>query len=212
MSANTALKDLNLSGCSSMYIIDLAANTALTTLNLSGTSLTTLDVSKNTSLAKLDYKEGLQITGFSIGRYIVANGGKGVAFYVSGTTTKIVSTDEASKTWDYYGTTSNATSKSDGVANTNKIPNSAAAKWCRAKGSAWYLPAKDELSAIYKNKAKLNTTLSSIGGTQLGTGCYWSSTEYSVTYAYGVYFSDGSVDYNNKYKNNSYNVRAVRVL
>ena len=205
LSANTALKDLNLSGCSSMSIIDLAANTALTTLNLSGTSLTTLDVSKNTSLKDLDITNTPFKSSVPIGYNLMI----GVVFSNSGSTVKIVSTDEASKTWDYYGTTTSATSTSDGVANTNKIPNSSAAKWCRKKGSAWYLPAKDELSAIYNNKANLNTTLSSIGGTQL-TGYYWSSTEDGKNYAYGISLSNGN--FYSSSKDRSYNVRAVRVL
>ena len=124
---------------------------------------------------------------------------------------KIVSADEVSKAWGYSGTTTSATSTTDGVANTNKIAsNSDAAKWCRAKGSAWYLPAKNELSAVYNNKAMLNTTLSSIGGTQLGTGYYWSSTEYSSSSAYKVNLNDGGSGSGNKSSSSA--VRAVRAL
>ena len=141
---------------------------------------------------------------------MVADDVKGVIFHAQNVI-KIISTDEATKTWDYYGTATGATSTTDGVANTDKIAaNSNAAKWCRAKGAAWYLPATEELSAIYNNKAKLNSTLSAIGGTQLGTGYYWSSTEDNTNYAYGVYFSSGNV-YSHS-KSNSCSVRAVRAL
>lgn len=213
LSANLAIKKLNLSGCADMHIIDLAVNTALVDLNVSSTSLATLDVSNNTSLATLEY-DGCTInaSGLKIGTYVNVASKKGVVFFSSGGTVKIVSADEASKTWDYYGTSTGATSGTDGVANTNKIAaNSNAAKWCRAKGSSWYLPAREELLAIYNNKSKLNTTLSSVGGTQLGTGYYWSSTEYDSNYAYRVsFFDSGSSSYTNK--KNSYDVRAVRAL
>lgn len=119
--------------------------------------------------------------------------------------------DEATASWGYYGTSTGATSSTDGVSNTNKIASgSPAAKWCREKGTAWYLPALDELNLIYNNKSELNTALSSIGGTQLGTGYYWSSTEYSSLNAFKVSFSDGYTRDGNK--DHSYCVRALRAL
>lgn len=113
----------------------------------------------------------------------------------------------------YYGTTTNANSKTDGESNTDKIvAKSPAAQWCRAKGTSWYLPALDELKAVYNNKSKLNATLSSpsVGGTQFGTNYYWSSTEYSNYSAYYVSFSSGNADYDPKDRTCS--VRAVRAL
>ena len=122
-----------------------------------------------------------------------------------------MSTTQTSDTWGYYGTTTGATSTTDGAANTDKIASgSAAAKWCRAIGATWYLPARSELGTIYNNKSTLNKTLSAIGGTTLGTGYYWSSTEYTSDDAYYISFSNGSVDDDNK--GNSYYVRAVRAL
>ena len=213
LSQNTKLKELYINNTTQLTSLNLAKNTALTTLNVSGSAITSLDLSKNTALTTLDYKEGLVITtGFSVGRYIKANGKTGVTFYVSGKTTKIMSTDQASKTWGYSGTSTGATSTTDGVTNTNKIPGSPAAQWSQAKGSAWYLPARDELKTIYNNKSKLNTSLSAIGETQLGTGYYWSSTEYNSGNAYGVYFNNGGGDLSNYGKNNSWSVRAVRIL
>lgn len=221
LTANTALAELYLTR-TPITTLDVSNNIALTALNVSGTSIATLDVSDNTALTALDVSNNISLatlryngctinaTGLKIGVIVEANAKQGVVFSSSGAVVKIVSTDEVSKKWDYYGTTTNATSASNGVANTNKIPNSAAAKWCQAKGSAWYLPAKDELSAIYKNKAKLNTTLSSIGETQLGTGYYWSSTEGDSYDAYNIAFNNGNVaSYRKDY---SFNVRAIRVL
>ena len=226
---NTALTSLNVYG-TAISALDVTQNTALTSLVAKSTSLTSLDVSKNTALTSLDVSEtsltnmdvsyntalttvvctSCKFNGLKIGTYVTVSGKKGIVFYSSGSTAKIVSTDEASKKWEYNGNSTGATSTSDGAANTNKIPNSPAAQWCRAKGTAWYLPARDELLTIYNNKTKINTVLSSIGGTQLGTGYYWSSTEVSTAGSYGVSFSNGSSTQNNK--SVSYAVRAVRAL
>ena len=228
LSENLAIKSLNLSGCSGIHFVDFTANTALVSLNVSSTSLTTLDVSGNlslamldvsgnTSLTTLDYKEGVTITsGFSVGQYIQVNGVKGVTFYVSGTTTKIVSIDETRDKWSTQTVSTQAKDYSDGMANTNKLDvlglsDYPAAQWCREKGSSWYLPAENELSAIYKAKTVLNTTLSSISGTQLGTDYYWTSSEYNYSIAWYISFEDGS--HGHQYgKSNSYHVRAVRAL
>ena len=116
----------------------------------------------------------------------------GVVFYNTNAVVKIVSNDETTKKWR------------------------AAETWCKAKGAAWYLPGLNELKVVYNNKAKLNATLSSpsVGGTQLGTNYYWSSTEsYNNNTAYAVNFSSGNTS-NTYYgdMSNTYSVRAVRTL
>ncbi len=214
LSENLGIKTLNLSGCVGMNIIDLVANTALTDLNVSSTSLSTLDVSANTSLESLnvsstslttlDVSKNASLTDlnisanaslstlilsgtscFHVGQYVETSGGKGVVYDISGSRPKVVSIDQTSATW------------------------SGAKSWCSSKGSGWYLPASGELRTIYNNKSTLNSTLSSVGGTQLGTGYYWSSTESSYNSAYSINFSNGSYSGN---KNNTYSVRAVRAL
>ena len=182
-------------------------------LDVSGTSLESLDVSNNAALSFLCYN-GCRInaTGLRIGASVKVKDVAGVVFYSKDSVVKIVSIDETSAEWGYYGTTTGATSSVDGAANTDKIVSgSPAAKWCRAKGAEWYLPAKDELKEIYNKKSAINTTLSSISGTALAnSGYYWSSTEYVNRNAYFVDFSFGSVD--SYSKGNSYKVRAVRAL
>ena len=72
----------------------------------------------------------------------------------------------------------------------------------------WYLPALGELNAIYGNKDVLKITLGKIGGTKLGTNYYWSSSEYSGSYAWYLPFSDGYVsNFNKNY--DDYDVRPV---
>ena len=230
LSKNAAVKNLNLSGCANMHIIDLSKNEALETLNVSktsmekldvsGTSLESLDVSNNSFLSdlkvsksvELKVSKGLCSSIYQIGQYISIDNVLGIVWYNAGSVVKIVSIDETSAKWGYYGSSTGARSATDGAANTDKIvAGSPAAKWCREKGSEWYLPAEDELKEIYNNKAVVNTTLSSIGGTSLAnSGDYWSSKEDGYDYACYVYFGNGNVS--RYYKDSSNEVRAVRAL
>ena len=136
-------------------------------------------------------------TTYSVGDYYNENGKEGVVFEVwdGGRHGKIVSLDETQAVWDSRvdydygkevytnGTRTYADRESDGKTNTDKIMASVynysfnACRWCRAKGSSWYLPARDELKQIYKNKEKVNSTLSQYG-TALSGYPHWSSTEF----------------------------------
>ena len=75
------------------------------------------------------------------------------------------------------------------------------------KKGDWYLPALGELQLIYKNRSTLNNSLSKVGGTQLETNWYWSSSEYNSYNAWIFDFYLGSWSANNKY--NSVYVRPV---
>ena len=165
---------------------------------------------------------------YNIGDYYNENGKRGVVFEVwdGGRHGKIVSLDETYDAWDSrvrfdgveykYGTRTYADSKSDGKANTDKIMARSdsdyfpAFKWCRAKGSSWYLPAVDELKKICNNKSVLNATLTKYGAA-LHDSVYWSSPEF-VDYkpefcAYGVTMGSGGTFGSNK--DFSHYVRAV---
>ena len=57
----------------------------------------------------------------------------------------------------------------------------------------WWLPSLGELMMIYANMRKINYALSLIeGATQLAETWYWSSTEYSATYAWLLNLDDGN--------------------
>lgn len=203
LSNNLEIKNLNLSGCSSMHILDVSKNLKMSELDINGSSVSSLRTIP-----------GLPI----IGQYVVPEGVKGVIYYSTGSVIKIVTADESEAEWGYYGILTGANSRTDGVANTNKIAaESPAAKWCRDKGSAWYLPALDELKDVYNIVSKLNETLSSpsVGGTQFSTGSYWSSTEYEVSgryySAWFIYFGDGNSLHSDS-RSQANHVRAVRAL
>ena len=65
----------------------------------------------------------------------------------------------------------------------------------------WFLPSKDELNELYKQK-------DTVGG--FAPTNYWSSSDYSSSYAWLQYFSDGVQYYGTKY--NGKPVRAVRAF
>lgn len=67
------------------------------------------------------------------------------------------------------------------------------------KTSGWYVPSVGELVKLYQAKIKVNTSLSALSSTTLSSSGYWSSGEYSDSYAWYVYLLNGSVRYGNKF-------------
>ena len=55
--------------------------------------------------------------------------------------------------------------------------------------SDWFLPSKDELTLMYENKAKINTTATDNEGSNFEDAHYWSSTEYDGNFAWLCAFS-----------------------
>ena len=76
----------------------------------------------------------------------------------------------------------------------------------------WYMPSIAELAEMYKNKDVVNSVLSAIGGTQIYSGYYWSSSQLSSGYAYAwrLSFSAGYLDY--YFKDNNDYVCCVRAF
>lgn len=73
----------------------------------------------------------------------------------------------------------------------------------------WWLPSEGELMMIYANMRKINYALSFINGaTPLVETWYWSSTESSAPYAWGLYLGNGSAGSNAK-ATDKLRVRAV---
>lgn len=73
----------------------------------------------------------------------------------------------------------------------------------------WWLPSLGEMMMIYANMTKINYALSLISGaTQLVEDAYWTSTEYSATYAWGLGLDSGHANGYTK-ASGTYRVRAV---
>ena len=63
-----------------------------------------------------------------------------------------------------------------------------------------YIPTLAELYLICLNRKTINAAMRFVGGQELA-GWYWSSTEYSATYAWNLYLSNGSAYYCTKASN-----------
>ena len=157
-------------------------------------------------------KDVITTVSYEVGDYYNENGKEGIVFEVwdGGRHGKIVSLNETETevAWEprvkyedgqnKNGTMTYADSESDGKANTDKLMSRSdshyflAAKWCRDKGARWYLPAKNELEAIYNNRDKIDNSLTEVGATTLKNSFYWSSTEENEFRAWLVGMSNGN--------------------
>ena len=81
-------------------------------------------------------------------------------------------------------------------------PDFPSAYYCKTYnkgGRSWYLPSSGELWLIYNHLEEIQNALETVGGQKFVTEwdefapCYWSSTEYSAVYAWGLYLIDGSL-------------------
>lgn len=82
-------------------------------------------------------------------------------------------------------------------------------QFCQSVGGR--CPTIDELTGIYLNKDKINASLKAAGLPELKESWYWSSTEYSSDYAWGLHMNYGSRNCNGKNSSNDY-VRPVLAL
>lgn len=154
---------------------------------------------------------------FQIGEMLEYSGSVGVVFYRDTYTTKIVSVEQSRASWSVEYVAIGASDSANGMNNMAVVQAIAsweskypAFAWCANLGEGWYLPAKNELSAIYAVKSAINETLISNGYTTVGTDhnyYYWSSTQKDANNAYKLYLSTGVSDH--YYKSGEYFVRAV---
>jgi hypothetical protein len=114
--------------------------------------------------------------------------------------------DSLSLQWKASGSGANISGLTDGADNTSQLDlgfsDTDAAKYCAALTfggyTDWFLPAKNELLAIYTNRTALNF---------LPSG-YWTSTSQGGGNAMSVSFTGGAV--NNLAKNSPQYVRCAR--
>ena len=74
----------------------------------------------------------------------------------------------------------------------------------------WFLPSMDELNEMYENKATIDATAASNGGSSFINTLYWSSSQASVAGAWCQHFANGSDSF--KIQDDTYGVRAVRAF
>jgi hypothetical protein len=122
--------------------------------------------------------------------------------------TFLTSSSPTNSSWGCISDTTGATSDTDGAANTNKIIAAGcgmtAAQSCRNLGADWYLPAREQLLVLYRNRVEM-------GMGENRYSIYWSSTEVAYNGADLLNFTNGSWGgYYGKAKNQSYSVLCVR--
>ena len=109
-------------------------------------------------------------------------------------------TDRLTALDDWTGKTSTAAQITHSECNTESYAPGFCASYERVNANGkgltagrWWLPSLGELMMIYANMRKINYALSLINGaTQLAETAYWSSTEYSATYAWLLALNDGT--------------------
>lgn len=132
----------------------------------------------------------------------------GVVFYTTddGTHGKIISLDEIiGLKWGplmVTGTRSRILGTNNQIIiqrQAHSIAEYEAFNWCLSKGKDWYLPAINELVAIYKQKDILNKSLSPLlRSSNLGDEIYMSSTEYNTSDVLVFHFENGQCFHQNK--------------
>ncbi len=211
---NTALTYLCISDNAEMTMVDVEYNTALKTLYADGLAITDINLTANTELEKLSIIFNDNLTSVVGASSLTKLKGVGCQKKTATSKGMLISLTETSLAWGEYGVTTNARDNDNGANNMatltwlsswpTKYP---AFNWCDDYGAGWYLPALNELKTIYNNKSAINKMLSTLGYPTLGTGNYWSSTEYSNYDAYRLNFSSGSSYHDDK--DYTSNVRAV---
>ena len=112
-----------------------------------------------------------------------------------GTTT----TDRVTAIADWNGKTSTAAQAAKSQCSSASYAPGFCAQYARANTNGygltagkWWLPSMGEMLMIYANMTKINYALTLIeGATQLQEDAYWTSTEYSAPYAWGLPLSNG---------------------
>lgn len=163
---------------------------------------------------------------YKIGDIVSRNGVEGVVFEVTdgGKHGKMVSVKESSNELQWSSDVSEqkrfigADSETDGAYNMAKVKQIAgwpdkypAFAWCADLGEEWYLPAEEELLAIYRNKDIINKAVFLRGGRV--SDWYWSSTERDSKNFSGEFCAwCVNMDDGNSYKYLEYNNYCVRAV
>ena len=118
-------------------------------------------------------------------------------------------TDSSSSTavldMDGIGNTPKIIEQCAGYTN-NSVTGAPAAEACAAytfpSGQTGYLPALGEWDLAYDHKAAIGSAMTLIGGTEIQSQYYWSSTQYNRASSWNLTWNYGSLNYSIKYSYN----------
>lgn len=115
--------------------------------------------------------------------------------------------DEENDQAYYIDNYDDAVANMDGARNTNHLRSILNPQIKLADD--WYIPSLGELYRIFINKKAINTALEFAKGDKLQDRWYWTSTENSATYAWGLYLTDGFTGSWGAKASDTFRVRAV---
>lgn len=95
---------------------------------------------------------------------------------------------------DYAGATNTAIIADDDTSGAAL----ACANYTFPNGQKGYLPAAGQWGIAWAYKAEITTAMQLIGGTVINSGYYWSSTQYSASYAWVMSWGGGGITYESK--------------
>lgn len=143
---------------------------------------------------------------YAVGDYYKEGNIEGVVYTLkTGFHGGIISMDETQALWSTEKIATGAVDQDNGQNNMNKIraitnwyEKYPAFAWCETKNTngvtGWYLPACNEVKKIsLEERTAINATLQAKGETALSWDDYFSSSEYSSTYAWGVGFGSSNM-------------------
>ena len=110
----------------------------------------------------------------------------------------------------YKDTCEDAGADWDGQANTDRLALAGILnpKIAQQLKKGQYVPAMGQLLFVHLFRKQINQALREVGGEEIGGWWYWTSTEYSATYAWNLFLDIGYMNYSTK-ASNRLRVRAV---
>ena len=143
--------------------------------------------------------------------FVIAKNDLGQKAWSSNTSTLVdgilTTTDSATALTDYAGYDNTQLM----LATDTSRAGYSCANYTFPNGDKGYLPALGELREAYNNKSKITSLMTKIGGAELTSNSYWSSTQYNSTQSWKLHWNHGGTLKSSKYTNESY-VRAFSKL
>ena len=161
-----------------------------------------LEYTKDDNMGSEVVAIGLKMGGFGV-KIALHDGANGDGITLTTKSNSNLKTDQ-----DYYiDKYDDAVADMDGARNTNHLRSILNPKIKLADD--WYIPSLGELYRIFINKKAINAALEFAKGDKLQDRWYWTSTEYSATYAWSLYLNDGNTINWNPKASYTFRVRAV---
>lgn len=144
-------------------------------------------------------------------RFVIAKSDLGQMAWSSDTSTAVdgimLTSDEATAKTDFAGYNNTQLM----LATDTSGAGYSCANFSFPNGDKGYLPALGELNEAYANKSKIDSLMTKIGGVKLQSSYYWSSTQYSSSTSWLLYWYNGGTSIDSKSYASTY-VRAFSAL